>query len=231
MKKKNRSVFPEEVPTGDHYVHPAESTGLQSGNRVRRRQLLIQDTNMPLLDQPDAITTIEEVKRRLMEETDESYEMPVLETLKLTSLPPPSDQITSSAVAASSSTPAAKPQLASTSNASNPAHDIAVVDSDTSSETTTLCNVNNISQEGLASTTVVYYMPSDKYPYRIKIPHCPVTLGQFKTALSRKGNFRYYFRQYSVDLQQSAYFEISDDGEILPKFEGKVLAKVELNHV
>ena len=218
-----------ESPSGDHYVHPAESTGLQSGARVRKMQLLNQDPNMPLLDQPDAVTTIEEVKRRLMEETDQSYEMPMLESLKLASISPP-DQIPCS-ISTSLTSFTVKPHPVPTFNSSSTVSD-PIVDSDTSSETTTLCNVNSStghSQEVSGTTTVVYYMPHDQVPYRIKIPHCPVTLGQFKSALPRKGDFRYYFRQYSVDLKRSAFFEVSNNGDILPKYEGKVLAKVELN--
>ena len=218
-----------DASSSGHYLHPAESTGLQEGAGSRKMQLLVQDPNMPPFDLPDAGTTIEEVKRRLMEETDKSYDIPVFKSLGITAVSPlPSAQVPSTS------------QLTSTS--SLPPADVALpaggqdpcTDSDTSSETATLSNINNTAAPvapkptvDRAHTLVYYHLPHESVPYRIKIPHNPLTLQQFKAAITRKGKYRYYFRQYSVELKRPVFFEVSKDDEVLPRYEGIVVAKVD----
>ena len=216
FKKKSRSGPVVETPSSGHYLHPAESTGLQSGANTRKMQLLLQDQNMPLFDQPDAMTTIEEVKRRLMEETDDSCNYPDFKALNINAISTVPPQSTST-----------NPPLSGTTV---PVPQDHVTDSDSSSETATLSNVNP-SGEGAKSepdsTIVIYTMLHETVPYKVTIPHHPLTLGQFKLAISRKGNYRYYFRQFSEELKRFVFFEVSNDNEILPRVDGHVRAKVD----
>ena len=186
-------------------------------------QLLLQDTNMPLFDQPDAMTTIEEVKRRLMEETDGSYEMSVLQSLKI---PPIGPSTNPQIVSPTSSNLRTHPL---SSNPVSVPQDLGT-DSDSSSETATLSNVNHSAGDSpvvTGTTTVIYQMLDETVPYKVKVPHKPLTLGQFKHAMSRKGNFRYYFRQYSVELKKPIFYELSKDSDMLPLYDGCVLAKID----
>ena len=189
-------------------------------------QLLLQDTNMPPIDQPDAMTTIEEVKRRLMEETDDSCDYSAFKALSISA-----DACSVPAPPATSSNPltCSKSQPLAVSDKVSQDH---VTDSDSSSETATLSNVNP-SGEGsqakgeLDSTVVVYQLLHEPLPYKVTIPHNPLTLGQFKNAISRRGNYRYFFRQYSAELKRTVYFEISNNSEILPRCGENVFAKVD----
>ena len=68
--------------TNHHTYNPSSSSSSYYRTSSHPAGLLAQDPSMPLLDQPDAGTTIEEVKRRLIEETDsenrEKYDIMML---------------------------------------------------------------------------------------------------------------------------------------------------------
>ncbi|CAL7940638.1 unnamed protein product [Xylocopa violacea] len=76
-------------------------------------------------------------------------------------------------------------------------------------------------------TTVVFNFCDEQFPYRTKIPGHNVTLKQFKEYLPKKGSYRYFFKTECEDLDTKVIQEeITDDSEILPLWEGKVMAQV-----
>ncbi|XP_075702288.1 axin-2 [Rhinoderma darwinii] len=79
-----------------------------------------------------------------------------------------------------------------------------------------------------AELTVTYFFCGEEIPYRRTLKAHSLTLGHFKDQLSKKGNYRYYFKQVSPEFDCGAVFEeICDDLTILPLYEGRVLGKVE----
>ncbi|KAM3921667.1 axin-2 [Leptodactylus fuscus] len=76
--------------------------------------------------------------------------------------------------------------------------------------------------------TVTYFFCGEEIPYRRMLRAHSLTLGHFKDQLSKKGNYRYYFKKASQEFDCGAVFEeICDDNAILPLYEGRVLGKVE----
>ncbi|XP_014473212.1 PREDICTED: axin isoform X2 [Dinoponera quadriceps] len=76
-------------------------------------------------------------------------------------------------------------------------------------------------------TIVVFSFCDEQVPYRTKIPGHNVTLKQFKEYLPKKGNYRYFFKTECEDLDTRVIQEeITDDAEVLPLWEGKVMAQV-----
>ncbi|XP_031140359.1 axin-2-like isoform X2 [Sander lucioperca] len=75
---------------------------------------------------------------------------------------------------------------------------------------------------------VTYFFCGEEIPYRSMMKtHC-LTLGHFKEQLSKKGNYRYYFKKASDEFECGAVFEeVWEDASVLPMYEGKVLGKVE----
>uniref|UniRef100_A0A1A8EX43 Axin 2 n=2 Tax=Nothobranchius korthausae TaxID=1143690 RepID=A0A1A8EX43_9TELE len=75
---------------------------------------------------------------------------------------------------------------------------------------------------------VTYFFCGEEIPYRSMMKtHC-LTLGHFKEQLSKKGNYRYYFKKASDEFECGAVFEeVWEDAAVLPMYEGKVLGKVE----
>ncbi|XP_063816907.1 axin-2 isoform X1 [Pseudophryne corroboree] len=76
--------------------------------------------------------------------------------------------------------------------------------------------------------TVTYFFCGEEIPYRRILKSHSLTLGHFKEQLSKKGNYRYYFKKASHEFDCGAVFEeICDDETVLPTYEGRVLGKVE----
>ncbi|XP_044129671.1 axin-2 isoform X1 [Bufo gargarizans] len=76
--------------------------------------------------------------------------------------------------------------------------------------------------------TLTYFFCGEEIPYRRMLKMPSLTLGLFKDQLSKKGNYRYYFKKASREFDCGAVFEeICDDDAILPLYEGRVLGKVE----
>lgn len=77
-------------------------------------------------------------------------------------------------------------------------------------------------------TVIGYCYSGETVPYRTKLAGRDITLRQFKSLISKKGNYRYFFRrscqEFGTDVVSE---EISDDNEILPLWEGKIFAMVE----
>ncbi|ESO89221.1 hypothetical protein LOTGIDRAFT_98136, partial [Lottia gigantea] len=79
------------------------------------------------------------------------------------------------------------------------------------------------------NTTVVgIYFGAEPIPYRHTLPGRNITLGQFKTLITKKGTFKYFFKRDSDEFGEGAVFEqISDDSVVLPMWENKIVAKVD----
>lgn len=76
-------------------------------------------------------------------------------------------------------------------------------------------------------TTVVFTFCDEQFPYRTKIPSRPVTLRQFKEYLPKKGNFRYFFKTECEELDMKVIQEeITDDNDVVPLWDGKIMAQV-----
>ncbi|KAM9391557.1 axin-1, partial [Pholidichthys leucotaenia] len=76
--------------------------------------------------------------------------------------------------------------------------------------------------------TVAYYFCEELIPYRTSVRGRTVTLGQFKELLTKKGNYRYYFKKVSDEFECGVVFEeVREDDAILPIFEEKIIGKVE----
>ncbi|XP_037648308.1 axin-1 isoform X2 [Sebastes umbrosus] len=76
--------------------------------------------------------------------------------------------------------------------------------------------------------TVAYYFCEELIPYRTSVRGRVVTLGQFKELLTKKGNYRYYFKKVSDEFDCGVVFEeVREDDAILPIFEEKIIGKVE----
>lgn len=89
----------------------------------------------------------------------------------------------------------------------------------------TLKKGKSSSSEGF--TTVVFSFCDEQFPYRSKIPGYSITLKQFKEFLPKKGNYRFFFKTECEELDmQVIQEEITDDNEVLPLWEGKVMAQV-----
>ncbi|XP_034882102.1 axin-2 isoform X3 [Mirounga leonina] len=75
---------------------------------------------------------------------------------------------------------------------------------------------------------VTYFFCGEEIPYRRMLKAQSLTLGHFKEQLSKKGNYRYYFKKASDEFACGAVFEeIWDDEAVLPMYEGRILGKVE----
>ncbi|XP_057665598.1 axin-1 isoform X1 [Diorhabda carinulata] len=76
-------------------------------------------------------------------------------------------------------------------------------------------------------TTVVFTFCEEQFPYRTKIPGTQITLRQFKEYLPKKGNYRYFFKTLCEELGNTVIQEeVSNDAEVLPLWEGKIMAQV-----
>ncbi|XP_028131949.1 axin-1 isoform X1 [Diabrotica virgifera virgifera] len=76
-------------------------------------------------------------------------------------------------------------------------------------------------------TTVVFTFCDEQFPYRTKIPGTQITLRQFKEYLPKKGNYRYFFKTICEELgNQVIQEEVSNDTEVVPLWEGKIMAQV-----
>ncbi|XP_006833662.1 PREDICTED: axin-2 [Chrysochloris asiatica] len=75
---------------------------------------------------------------------------------------------------------------------------------------------------------VTYFFCGEEIPYRRMLRTQSLTLGNFKEQLSKKGNYRYYFKKASDEFACGAVFEeIWEDDTVLPMYEGRILGKVE----
>ncbi|XP_067859988.1 axin-2 isoform X4 [Heptranchias perlo] len=75
---------------------------------------------------------------------------------------------------------------------------------------------------------ITYFFCGEDIPYRRMMRGHSMTLAHFKEQLSKKGNYRYYFKRASNEFECGAVFEeVRNDDSTLPMYEGKILGKVE----
>ncbi|XP_043936946.1 dixin isoform X2 [Protopterus annectens] len=79
-----------------------------------------------------------------------------------------------------------------------------------------------------ASTKVLYYTDRSLTPFVVNIPKRlgEVTLRDFKSATDREGNYRYHFKALDPEFG-TVKEEVFDDDDIIPGWEGKIVAWVE----
>ncbi|KAF6777129.1 hypothetical protein AHF37_03652 [Paragonimus kellicotti] len=94
---------------------------------------------------------------------------------------------------------------------------------------------------GQLDVIVGYYLCDDPVPYRTvwhvnnSSNNCPnsanpgpLTLGQFKQLIAKKGDYRYFFKKTSNEFGTGAvHEELTEDCAILPLWDGKVVARIE----
>nr|XP_043907009.1 axin-1 [Solea senegalensis]XP_043907010.1 axin-1 [Solea senegalensis]XP_043907011.1 axin-1 [Solea senegalensis] len=189
--------------TGHEGSYPCVSS-TQLRNNVQPSHPFIQDPTMPPNPAPSPLTQLEEVCRRLEEEKIKSA---VLQ---------PKQRYVMEVIQRGRTTvrPALFPPLSmvpavSDSELSEPEH-----------KTTKKTTCEN--------TVVAYYFCEEQIPYRTSVKGRVVTLGQFKELLTKKGNYRYYFKKVSDEFDCGVVFEeVREDDAVLPIFEEKIIGKVE----
>ncbi|KAF6123199.1 axin 1 [Phyllostomus discolor] len=189
-------------------VHPWVSAQLR--NSVQPSHLFIQDPTMPPNPAPNPLTQLEEARRRLEEEEKRASKLPskqryVQEVIQR---------------GRSCVRPVCTPVLSVVP---------AVSDTELSETETKSQRKAGGGNSQLCDTIVVaYYFCGEPIPYRTLVRGRAVTLGQFKELLTKKGNYRYYFKKVSDEFDCGVVFEeVREDEAVLPIFEEKIIGKVE----
>ncbi|XP_072916372.1 axin-1 isoform X1 [Hemitrygon akajei] len=189
-------------------VHPWVSAQLR--NPVQPSHPFIQDPTMPPNPAPNPLTQLEEARRRLEEEEKKSGKLQskqryVQEVIQR---------------GRTSIRPACIPVL-------NVVPAVSDMDLSESEHKPQKKSANGVSQTG-DNIVVAYYFCGEPIPYRTSVKGRVVTLGQFKELLTKKGNYRYYFKKVSDEFDCGVVFEeVRDEEAILPIFEEKIIGKVE----
>ncbi|XP_067563346.1 axin-1 isoform X5 [Pseudorca crassidens] len=189
-------------------VHPWVSAQLRTS--VQPSHLFIQDPTMPPNPAPNPLTQLEEARRRLEEEEKRASKAPsrqryVQEVIQR---------------GRSCVRPACTPVLSVVPAVS----DLELSETETKSQR----KAGGGSAQSCDSIVVAYYFCGEPIPYRTLVRGRAVTLGQFKELLTKKGNYRYYFKKVSDEFECGVVFEeVREDGAVLPVFEEKVIGKVE----
>ena len=84
-------------------------------------------------------------------------------------------------------------------------------------------------EDPCVKTTVAYYLPGEDLAYISTFNGKCLTLAQFKQLITKKGNFRYFFKTKSdlLDEECVVFQEATDDMAYVPMFNNKVIAKIE----
>lgn len=196
--------------------YPLESARTSPGERVSRHHLLgasghprsvarahpfTQDPAMPPLTPPNTLAQLEEACRRLAE-----VSKPQKQRCCVASQQRDRNHSTTGQAGA---TPLSNPSLAPADH----------------KEPKKLASVHALQASELV---VTYFFCGEEIPYRRVLKAQTLTLGYFKEQLSKKGNYRYYFKKASDEFACGAVFEeIWDDETVLPMYEGRILGKVE----
>ncbi|XP_063714013.1 uncharacterized protein LOC134841879 isoform X2 [Symsagittifera roscoffensis] len=82
---------------------------------------------------------------------------------------------------------------------------------------------------GANCTVVAYYFCGEQIPYRTVVQSKVITLSDFKSLLTRKGNYRYFFKMRSDEIELGGIVneEVTDDNAILPFYDGKIIGRIE----
>lgn len=189
-------------------VHPWVSAQLR--NSVQPSHLFIQDPTMPPNPAPNPLTQLEEARRRLEEEEKRASKVPskqryVQEVIQR---------------GRSCVRPACTPMLSVVPAVS----DMELSETEVKSQR----KAGGGSTQTCDSIVVAYYFCGEPIPYRTLVRGRAVTLGQFKELLTKKGNYRYYFKKVSDEFDCGVVFEeVREDEAVLPVFEEKIIGKVE----
>ncbi|EPY83638.1 axin-1 isoform 2 [Camelus ferus] len=189
-------------------VHPWVSAQLR--NSVQPSHLFIQDPTMPPNPAPNPLTQLEEARRRLEEEEKRASKLPskqryVQEVIQR---------------GRSCVRPVCTPVLSVVPAVS----DLELSETETKSQR----KAGGGSMQPCDSIVVAYYFCGEPIPYRTLVRGRAVTLGQFKELLTKKGNYRYYFKKVSDEFDCGVVFEeVREDEAVLPVFEEKIIGKVE----
>lgn len=190
-----RDNFPMQCPASKAYPYHGRS----------RLQPTSQDVNMPPLPRPDPGTMLDEVKRRLIAETESKYDSPLNLAL------PVIGAVSGSLPILRNGVELQKTQIPGISSSNSSAVAVNVEANSTSVE---------------AKTTCLYQLPNEEMWYKTHFLGNEITLERFKNSIQRKGSFKYYFKQYSKEWNGPVFFEIKDNNEILPLWEKSVVAKI-----
>ncbi|XP_016308280.1 axin-1-like [Sinocyclocheilus anshuiensis] len=118
-------------------------------------------------------------------------------------------------------------------------HSLKMLDSDcdTQREISTRPDTRDVTVKSIVTSpahthqcvTVVYCYDGDVIPYRSCVQGVSVvTLGLFRSLLTRRGPFRFFFKRASAEFACGAvYEEIREDEAVLPTFDQKIIARVE----
>ncbi|XP_017352819.1 axin-2 isoform X2 [Cebus imitator] len=222
-KCKSHSKAPETMP-GEQFgaqstkkAYPLESARSSPGERASRHHLwggnnghartaprahlFTQDPAMPPLTPPNTLAQLEEACRRLAEVSKPPKQRCCMASQQR-------DRSHSAAVQVGA-TPFSNPSLAPEDH----------------KEPKKLAGVHALQASELV---VTYFFCGEEIPYRRMLKAQSLTLGHFKEQLSKKGNYRYYFKKASDEFACGAVFEeVWDDETVLPMYEGRILGKVE----
>ncbi|KAG8006989.1 Axin-2 [Nibea albiflora] len=185
-------------------------------------QPFIQDPAMPPLPPPNTLAQLEEACRRLEEVSTKTTKQRYTEESLLLALFTPSLPVDVSALSEMT-------DVLSYLQAFN-------VQSPAREEPPSACpgmkeckkSTGSHGACGGGETVVTYFFCGEEIPYRRTMKSHSLTLGHFKEQLRKKGSYRYYFKKASDEFECGAVFEeVSDDGSLLPTYEGKILGKVE----
>ncbi|XP_047402572.1 axin-2 isoform X4 [Sciurus carolinensis] len=221
-KCKSHPRAPEPVP-GEPFgaqstkkAYPLESARGSPGERVSRHHLwgggghprpaprphpFTQDSAVPPLTPPNTLAQLEEACRRLAEVSKPPKQRCCVASQQR--------DRNHSATGQAGATPFSNPSLAPEDH----------------KEPKKLAGVHALQASELV---VTYFFCGEEIPYRRMLKAQSLTLGHFKEQLSKKGNYRYYFKKASDEFACGAVFEeIWDDETVLPMYEGRILGKVE----
>ncbi|XP_071128521.1 axin-1-like isoform X6 [Mytilus edulis] len=183
-------------------------------------QPFMQDPSMPILQPTSTTVQLEEAKRRL----EESRTVPPVKSKSFGGIPAAKEK---------------KPNTTSQGNMKPlPTTRTVPCDLDMSFDTTAVDKKKkspNSSANTSGSTgeeiVIGYYFCQEPIPYKITVPGHNVTLAQFKHLIGRTGNYRYFFKKKSNEFGEegAVYEEIKNDSEILPLWDGRIIAKVTKN--
>ncbi|KAG8505052.1 Axin-2 [Galemys pyrenaicus] len=221
-KCKSHPKAPEPLPVEQFNAqsakkaYPSESARASPAERAGRHHLwgssghpraaprahpFTQDPAMPPLAPPNTLAQLEEACRRLTEVSKPSKQ-------RCCEVSQQRDR-TPSATGQTGATPSSDPSLASEDH----------------KEPKKLAGVHVLQASELI---VTYFFCGEEIPYRRMLKAQSLTLGHFKEQLSKKGNYRYYFKKASDEFACGAVFEeVWDDETVLPMYDGRILGKVE----
>nr|XP_060642668.1 axin-1 isoform X1 [Anolis sagrei ordinatus]XP_060642669.1 axin-1 isoform X1 [Anolis sagrei ordinatus] len=193
-------------------LHPWVSAQLR--NVVQPSHPFIQDPTMPPNPAPNPLTQLEEARRRLEEEEKRTGKVPGKQRYV-------QEVIQRGRSSSSSARPACLPVL-------NVVPAVSDLDLSTPPEGKTQKRPPPAPQPPCDNIVVAYYFCGEPIPYRTLVKGRVVTLGQFKELLTKKGNYRYYFKKVSDEFDCGVVFEeVREDEAVLPIFEEKIIGKVE----